>query len=191
MLKFTTKNLLPIVAEIQQYDAAMLLAKDEGIYVLSSEGVSKDGRRTVAYAEGYDPAKFLDGGELYDACVDAVLLHARRQFLEVRHNPVRHRRIEFVIAREGDDRLRELCPLQLESGDAHFNSQPFRFGTARDYATIIITENHNGPVTQVGTKHFFTARIERIHVSERKHQFVPRVLCMNAITTPNICSSSG
>ena len=46
MLKFTTKNLLPIVAEIQQYDAAMLLAKDEGIYVLSSEGVSKDGRRT-------------------------------------------------------------------------------------------------------------------------------------------------
>lgn len=35
------------------------------------------------------------------------------------------------------------------------------------------------------------ARIERIHISERKHQLVPRVLCMNAITTPNICSSSG
>ncbi|MDL4916264.1 MAG: DUF3085 domain-containing protein [Enterobacterales bacterium endosymbiont of Blomia tropicalis] len=72
MLKFTAKNLLPVVAEIQQYDAAMLLVKDEGIYVLSSEGESKDGRRTVAYAEGYDPAKFPDGGELYDACVDAV-----------------------------------------------------------------------------------------------------------------------
>ena len=123
--------------------------------------------------------------------VDAVLLHAWRQLLEMRHNSVRHRRIELVIAREGDDRLRELCRLQLEPGDAHFNSQPFRFGTARDDAAIIVTEHHNGPVTQVRTKYFLTAGVEAVDVSQSEHQFVPRVLCMNAITTPNICSSSG
>ena len=72
MLKFNAKTLLPVVAEIQQYGADMLLVKDHGIYVLSSEGEIKDKRRTVAYAEGYDPANFPDGGELYDACVDAV-----------------------------------------------------------------------------------------------------------------------
>lgn len=72
--------------------------------------------------------------------VDAVLLHARRQLLEMRHNPVRQRCIELVIARERDDRLRELRRLQLEPGDAHFNTQPFRFGTARDDATIVISE---------------------------------------------------
>lgn len=72
MLKFNAKNLLPVVAEIQQYGADMLLVKDHGIYVLSSEGEIKDKRRTVAYAEGYDPANFSDGGELHDACVDAV-----------------------------------------------------------------------------------------------------------------------
>lgn len=123
--------------------------------------------------------------------VDAVLLHARRQLLEMRHNPVGHRCIELVIARERDDRLRELCRLQLEPGDAHFNTQPFRLGTARDDAAIVVTEHHNGPVTQVRTKDLFTAGIERIHVSERKHQSAPRVLCMNAVTTPKICSSSG
>jgi hypothetical protein len=40
-------------------------------------------------------------------------------------------------------------------------------------------------------ENFLAAGIERIHVSQRKHQSIPRVLCMNAITTPNICSSSG
>lgn len=60
------------MAEIQQYGADMLLVKDHGIYVLSSEGMIKDKRRTVAYAEGYDPTNFPDGGELYDAYVDAV-----------------------------------------------------------------------------------------------------------------------
>lgn len=84
--------------------------------------------------------------------------------------------LKRVIARERDDRLRELCRLQLEQGDAHFNAQPFRFSAARDYTTIIVTEHHNGPVAQVRTKHLFTARIERIHVSERKHQLVLRVL---------------
>lgn len=72
MLKFNAKNLLSVVAEIQQYGADMLLVKDHGIYVLSSEGEIKDKRRTVAYAEGYDPENFSDGGELHDACVDAV-----------------------------------------------------------------------------------------------------------------------
>lgn len=101
--------------------------------------------------------------------VNAVLLHARCQLLEMRHNPVRQRCIKLVIARERDDRLRELCRPQLEPGDAHFNTQPFRFSTARDNAAIVVAEHHNGPVTQVRTEHFFTARIERIHISERKH----------------------
>lgn len=34
MLKFNTKNLLPIVAEIRQYGAEMLFVKDAGIYFL-------------------------------------------------------------------------------------------------------------------------------------------------------------
>ena len=123
--------------------------------------------------------------------VDAVLLHARRQLLKMRHNPVRQRCIKLVIARERDDRLRELCRLQLEPGDAHLNAQPFRFGTSRYYTAVVVAKNNNRFVPQVGTKNFLAARIERIHISERKHQLVPRVLCMNAITTPNICSSSG
>ncbi len=108
----------------------------------------------------------------------------------MRHNPVRHRRTELVITRERDDRLRKLCRFQLAPGDAHFNAQSFRFGAARDDTTIVVTEHHNGPVAQVKTKHLFTARIERIHIIERKHQLALRVLCMNAIITPNICSSS-
>lgn len=36
---------------------------------------------------------------------DAVLLHAWRQFLKVRHKLVRNKPVEPVIAREPDDRL--------------------------------------------------------------------------------------
>ncbi|BBV94504.1 hypothetical protein P853_04385 [Enterobacter hormaechei subsp. hoffmannii UCI 50] len=64
-------------------------------------------------------------------------------------------------------------------------------GTSRYYTAVVVAKNNNRFVPQVGTKNFLAARIERIHISERKHQLVPRVLCMNAITTPNICSSSG
>ena len=72
MLIFTAKNVLSVVDEVKQHHAEMLLVKDEGIYILSSEGEMKEGKRVVAYAEGYDPAIFTDGGELYDACVAAV-----------------------------------------------------------------------------------------------------------------------
>lgn len=72
MLIFTAKNVLSVVDEVKRHHAEMLLVKDEGIYVLSSEGEMKEGKRTVAYAEGYDPNVFTDGGELYDACVAAV-----------------------------------------------------------------------------------------------------------------------
>ncbi|WP_187360853.1 DUF3085 domain-containing protein [Enterobacter asburiae] len=73
MLLFTAQKLLPVVTVIQKNNADLLLVKDEGIYVMSSvEKVTEGCKRTVAYAEGYDPAKFPDGGELYDACVDAV-----------------------------------------------------------------------------------------------------------------------
>ncbi|TCZ21147.1 DUF3085 domain-containing protein [Pantoea agglomerans] len=41
------------------------------MYVLSSVAGVKDKRRTVAYAEGYDPANYSDTGERLDACVDA------------------------------------------------------------------------------------------------------------------------
>lgn len=67
-------------------------------------------------------------------------------------SPVRYRHIKPVIAGERDDQLRELCRLQLELGGAHFNAQPFRFGTARDYTSIVVTEHHNGLITQVRTK---------------------------------------
>ncbi|WP_279051953.1 DUF3085 domain-containing protein [Cedecea davisae] len=73
MLLFTAKTLLPVVAFIQKNNADLLLVKDEGIYVMSSiEKVKKETKRTVAYAEGFDPNVFADGGELYDACVAAV-----------------------------------------------------------------------------------------------------------------------
>lgn len=73
MLKFKAKNILSVVKLIKKNNAKLVLVKDHGIYVMSSvEKVKDGGKRTVVYAEGYDPDIFADGGELHDACVAAV-----------------------------------------------------------------------------------------------------------------------
>ena len=76
MLIFTQKELQPVLADMQQHDCAMLLVKDEGVYVMSEKGALSDTpagvRRTVAYASGLGPTDLPDRGALFDASVAAV-----------------------------------------------------------------------------------------------------------------------
>ncbi|MBO1552419.1 DUF3085 domain-containing protein [Yersinia pseudotuberculosis] len=71
MLKFTAETIKPVLAEINEHHCALLLVKDQGVYVMSANGKLKNGRRTVAYAIGIVPACLPDRGELYDASVVA------------------------------------------------------------------------------------------------------------------------
>ncbi|MBU9843536.1 DUF3085 domain-containing protein [Rahnella ecdela] len=63
MLKFKAKNILTVVKLIKINKAKLVLVKDHGIYVMSSvEKVKEGDKRTVVYAEGFDPDIFADGG---------------------------------------------------------------------------------------------------------------------------------
>ena len=54
--------------------AKLVLVKDRGIYLMSSgrDNIPEGGKIPVAYAEGFDPERVGDDGELHDRCRAAV-----------------------------------------------------------------------------------------------------------------------
>ncbi|EAW0724363.1 DUF3085 domain-containing protein [Salmonella enterica] len=65
MLKFSAKDLKPVLQEARKNHCGVVLVKDHGVYIMSEIGALTSHGRKVAYAKGYHPDK--------DFCTDGRL----------------------------------------------------------------------------------------------------------------------
>jgi hypothetical protein len=65
-LRFPASALATVIAEVEENCCDLLLVKDEGVYVMAEKGLLQQGKRQIAYADGFDPATAADAGEFYD-----------------------------------------------------------------------------------------------------------------------------
>lgn len=66
MLIFTAKNLKTVLQEVREHQCALLLVKDQGVYLMAEKGEMRPEKgRHVAYAEGCDPNQSDDPGDFY------------------------------------------------------------------------------------------------------------------------------
>ncbi|EAM8408546.1 DUF3085 domain-containing protein [Salmonella enterica] len=57
MLKFSAKDLKPVLQEARKNHCGVMLVKDNGVYIMSETGVLTPRGRKVAYAKGCHPDK--------------------------------------------------------------------------------------------------------------------------------------
>ncbi|ECR4899921.1 DUF3085 domain-containing protein [Salmonella enterica] len=57
MLKFSAKDLKPVLQEARKNHCGVMLVKDEGVYLMSEIGALTPRGRKVAYAKGCHPKK--------------------------------------------------------------------------------------------------------------------------------------
>ncbi|EHO9075644.1 DUF3085 domain-containing protein [Salmonella enterica] len=57
MLKFSAKDLKPVLLEARQNHCGVMLVKDNGVYIMSETGELIQGERKVAWAKGCHPRK--------------------------------------------------------------------------------------------------------------------------------------
>ncbi|EAQ5767330.1 DUF3085 domain-containing protein [Salmonella enterica] len=57
MLKFSAKDLKPVLQEARKNHCGVMLVKDNGVYIMSETGILTPRGRKVAYAKGCHPQK--------------------------------------------------------------------------------------------------------------------------------------
>ena len=93
----------------------------------------------------------------------------RTKFVQHAHHPSAHIAIEVVVAAEHGHTVLLEYILNLVDRASHLDAQRFGFVAAGNDATIVIAQNHDGLVAEVGVEHPFARSIKIIAVDDGIH----------------------
>ena len=88
-------------------------------------------------------------------------------------HPIAQISIEGEVGRQRHQALGFLQVADFKPGRAHLDAQRFCFVAAGNGTAIVVGEDNNGLVVQIGTKDPLAAHIEVIAIDQCKHGLLP------------------
>lgn len=137
----------------------------------------------------------IDAGQVQEHFGNGILLDARRDLLQGGHQALAEIMVKPVIRTENKHFFGIGLILYLKPGRAHFYTERFCVGAARDDAAVIVSQHDHRSAAQVRAEQRLTAGVKGVDVGQIKrghdHLRRARVLLKNQVTTPSSCSSCG
>ena len=107
--------------------------------------------------------------ELQESFVYAVNLNIGGIALQDFHHPATHVAIEGVVRRKDLDFFPRKNVFVLKGRGSHGNPKGFCFVAARNYATVVIRQNHDGLSLPLRLKNPFTRSVKIVTIDQCKH----------------------
>lgn len=150
-------------------------------------------------------------GDVEKGFVYAIDFHVAGNVFERVHDAAGYVGVEGVVGGKGDEPPALGFGLQLKVGGTHFYAQRFCLGASGDDAAVIIREDDDGLILQIGAKDSFATGKEVVAVNEgvqaahggqgvryekirradaARGYSLPRSECTTVVTTPKISQSA-
>jgi hypothetical protein len=85
------------------------------------------------------------------------------------HHPPTQITVEIIVRREHGDIVLMNDRACLEIWNAHGDAEFLGFITARDYASVVVAEYHNGTVAEFGHEQPFTGAVKTVAIDDGFH----------------------